>query len=213
MTKKQIEQAFNELNKKCFGGALKSTLAFNNRRKCLGCYYQEIDVIFVTRYFTNAPDMVTLQTLLHEMCHAEVHRKYGVNPEKDCHGPLWQEIARQASDASGIDCTMTRYGLSPNYFPGKASNVYLFKRDTDDTWRCIKFNPASKSISRVLKDLTQRTDGHLITSNYPEFAALENRRVGKDGVALAYVLPWSDDQVNDIVRKARPCPIEKLAHN
>lgn len=110
LTKEWIAKSYDKFNIECFGAALPSSLKtdfeITHSRRNLGEFRHDrkrnIQTIRISDYYDRS-ERAYANTLLHEMCHAYVRKRYG-DVERP-HGPEWNKIACHVMDET--DC---RYG-------------------------------------------------------------------------------------------------------
>lgn len=114
-TLNQIQTWFNEFNAQVFKNALPNVpIKITNNRRQLGQFYWGYDRgigIKISTYYDAPVDMFR-NTLLHEMCHLYCYHRGFLHEH---HGKNWQNIARHATNITGlvIERTADISGINP----------------------------------------------------------------------------------------------------
>lgn len=123
---KQIEQYFNEWNKKAFNGVL-PTPAFEITRakRVFGQHIrtfimgEKVHVIRISMFY-DRPINEIIDTLVHEMLHYYID--YKDIYDSSSHGPVWRRYAKELNDKFGLNITKT------STTSGEANKSYLTKK-------------------------------------------------------------------------------------
>ena len=101
-TTADIQTWFNEFNQQVFNGVLFPVrIVFNNTRRQLGQFYWgggRGTGIKISLFYDRTEDRYR-NTLLHEMCHLYCYWKGWAY---EGHGPRWKDIARHATEVTGL---------------------------------------------------------------------------------------------------------------
>lgn len=107
-TDEDIRNLFSRYNSQYFGGLLKSSVSFKKSDDDAGWYVPLGNEIFIDpKYRMMEPcdvEDIYGQTLIHEMAHAEVTRKFPAGDEK--HGPHWKAEMRRLAGAGALDSSL-----------------------------------------------------------------------------------------------------------
>lgn len=103
MTEAQLVEHYNEYNRRYFDSKLQCKVRFNKRAttRQLGCFKPSTNEIVINPILNGTVKLYN--TLLHEMCHAEVTRLYGTSAQP--HGREWQTIALRVGNAANEKIT------------------------------------------------------------------------------------------------------------
>lgn len=130
-TLNQIQTWFNEFNAQVFKNALPNVpIKITNNRRQLGQFYWGYDRgigIKISTYYDAPVDMFR-NTLLHEMCHLYCYHRGFLHEH---HGKNWQNIARHATNITGlvIERTADISGINPTKKNEKKQAEVIAKKE------------------------------------------------------------------------------------
>lgn len=126
ITLSYLECAWEKYNKKYFKGELRKPMfSIDNRKNRLGCFYNNIPRISISKYYDRSEKQFD-ETIIHEMIHQYI-RQNNIKDTRPHHGAIFKSIAARINrDGWNIQtrCDLGNIGISSN--KTKTYHVFCF---------------------------------------------------------------------------------------